>query len=330
MIMLTNSLELNIAASENLADLSPAIAAHAPVRPRFDLVPSTKPSRIAVEIAPGSVVRRKTAAWDGMAAEIIEYASHQRAEIRFTGPVHLLALCERGQRREGKSTVEGLLSSEVREMTGTLSFVPAGHNYRETFMSNHSARIVYFYLDVAKLQAFDLNTPRLLFEDPTLLDTALKLTKVVEGLSKQDHPYLDALGRVLVQELRRLHCGCGQIRPQARGGLAAWQQRVVAAYVDEHLADEIPLATLAQMARLSSFHFCRAFKQSFGVPPHRYHIARRIEHAKALLVNSGMSVTEIGLETGFKETSSFSATFRKLTGITPTGYSRLLSDRRAA
>jgi AraC family transcriptional regulator len=133
-----------------------------------------------------------------------------------------------------------------------------------------------------------------------------------------------------VQELRRLHCGCGQIRPQARGGLAAWQQRVVAAYVDEHLADEIPLATLAQMARLSSFHFCRAFKQSFGVPPHRYHIARRIEHAKALLVNSGMSVTEIGLETGFKETSSFSATFRKLTGITPTGYSRLLSDRRAA
>jgi methylphosphotriester-DNA--protein-cysteine methyltransferase len=48
---------------------------------------------------------------------------------------------------------------------------------------------------------------------------------------------------------------------------------------------------------------CHAVKQSFGVPPHRYHNIRRIEHAKSLLMKPACSVTEIGLNVGFSETS---------------------------
>ncbi len=62
---------------------------------------------------------------------------------------------------------------------------------------------------------------------------------------------------------------------------------------------------------LSPFHFCRAFKKSFGVPPHRYHTGRRIERAKAMLAKQALSVTEIGLAVGFSETSSLSAASRK-------------------
>jgi AraC-like DNA-binding protein len=80
------------------------------------------------------------------------------------------------------------------------------------------------------------------------------------------------------------------------------------------------LATLARTARLSVFHFCRAFKQSFGVPPHRYHTNRRIEHAKLLLAERKHSVTEVGLSVGFSETSAFAAVFRKVTGQTPSRY----------
>lgn len=327
--MLTNSLDLRIPAPENPTDLSPAVAT-TPLGRRSDFAPSTKHQRISVEVAPGDIVRRRTSAWKGMTAEIVDYPSYQKAEIRFNGPVHLLVFCERGERREGISMVEGQPCSEIRELTGKLSFVPAGNDYRESFLTAQTARIAYFYLDVAELQAFDLATPRLLFEDPTLLHTALKLAKAVEDQPQQSRPYLEALGRVLVQEVRHLDSGSSQSGHQARGGLAAWQQRVVAAYVEEHLADDIPLDTLAQLARLSRYHFCRAFKQSFGVPPHRYHKVRRIERAKAMLVTSGMSVTKIALETGFKETSAFSATFRKLIGITPTAYSRLLSVRNAA
>ena len=107
-----------------------------------------------------------------------------------------------------------------------------------------------------------------------------------------------------------------------RGGLAAWQQRRVADYIEQHLAEQIPLATLAQLARLSSYYFCRTFKQSFGVSPHRYHNNRRIELAKTLLAAPDASVTDVGLTLGFSETSSFTSTFRKTTGLTPTAYRR--------
>jgi AraC family transcriptional regulator len=107
-----------------------------------------------------------------------------------------------------------------------------------------------------------------------------------------------------------------------QGGLAPWQQRVVTAHIDEHLSETVRLATLARLARLSSFHFCRAFKQTFGMPPHRYHTDRRIEHAKDLLAERKRTVTDIGLSVGYSETSSFSAAFRKSTGLTPSAYRR--------
>ena len=111
-----------------------------------------------------------------------------------------------------------------------------------------------------------------------------------------------------------------------RGGLAAWQKRVVAEYIELHLAGKIALSELAQLAHLSPFHFARAFKQSFGQPPHRYHLMRRIEGAKTCLAKTATSVTAIGMTLGFSDTSAFTATFRKLTGLTPTGYRRTYRD----
>jgi AraC family transcriptional regulator len=76
---------------------------------------------------------------------------------------------------------------------------------------------------------------------------------------------------------------------------------------------------LAAIARLSPFHFARAFKQSFGMPPHQYHLARRIARAKSLLSDSAQSVTKIAFTLGFAELSAFTATFLRLTGLSPCG-----------
>src|SRR5690242_6831394 len=111
-------------------------------------------------------------------------------------------------------------------------------------------------------------------------------------------------------------------QPSARGGLTARQQKRIAEFIEEHVAEELPLATLARFAGLSSYHFARAFKQSFGVPPHRYHTGRRIERAKMLLQTSSRPVTEVALTVSFAETSSFSAAFRKFTGVAPSDYRR--------
>jgi AraC family transcriptional regulator len=60
------------------------------------------------------------------------------------------------------------------------------------------------------------------------------------------------------------------------------------------------------------------------MPPRRYQINRRLEHAKLLLAEPAVSVTDIGLKMGFSDTSAFSAAYRKATGISPTGYQRNL------
>jgi AraC-like DNA-binding protein len=114
---------------------------------------------------------------------------------------------------------------------------------------------------------------------------------------------------------------CGRRLP-ARQGLAAWQQLVVAAYIKKHIAESIRIRALARFVYLSPHCFCRAFKQSFGMPPHRYLVQQRIGRAKAMLARSEYSISEIGLALGFRHISSFSAAFRHVTGLSPTEFRR--------
>jgi AraC family transcriptional regulator len=192
---------------------------------------------------------------------------------------------------------------------------------------------VYFYFDPAKLprhHAADLApaplAPRLFFDNATLSATALKLKRQIENAEASSGPYLEALRAVLTHELVLLDAAPPDAGTPVRGGLAAWQQRTVANYIAEHAAEQISLTTLAQLVRLSPYHFCRAFRQSFGTPPHQYHADHRMGRAKTLLAESASSVTEIGLAVGFRETSSFTAAFRRATGQTPTAYRRSLTS----
>jgi len=92
--------------------------------------------------------------------------------------------------------------------------------------------------------------------------------------------------------------------------------------IEAHLAEPLSPVALAQLVRLSPRHFARAFRQSFGQPPHQYHLSRRVERAKDLLRTGEMSVTEIAVALGFADTSAFSTTFRRFTGVTPRDYRR--------
>jgi AraC family transcriptional regulator len=293
--------------------------------------PTVDAARHAVEVYPPDVVQRRSVTWGGIAAEIVQATRREKLEIRFRAPLHLLTVCDQGVRSDGDTFVEGLPRSRLRDARRKLTFVPAGHEYHEWQEPRLLTRIVYFYFDPANMPtpfgaiAAPLPlAPRLFFEDAALADTARKLMRLIEHAGADSGPYFGALGVVLAHELVRFNAGAASIEARVRGGLAAWQQRTVAAYIEEHLAEQIPLATLAELARLSPYYFCRAFKQSFGMPPHRYHNSRRIEHAKTLLAKPVSSVTSIGFSVGFSETSSFSVAFRKTTGFTPTAYRRRL------
>ena len=265
-----------------------------------------------------------------MTAEIVQETGSERIEYRFKAPVHLLILFERGVRREGETAIAGLPGSSLRDLARKFVFVPAGHEYRDWREPSTPARMALFYFDPDELPGVgDTGAialpPRLFFEDPHLFATAQKLIGLAEGAEPDNSCYIEALGRVLAHELMRLDRAGTPRKSAVRGGLAGWQQRIVTAYIEDHLADPISLADLAELVGLSTYHFCRAFKQSFGIPPHRYHTSRRIDRAKALLAKPAPSVTKIGLTVGFSETSSFTAAFRKATGLTPTAYHRGLA-----
>ncbi|MPR03473.1 hypothetical protein ALQ18_01789 [Pseudomonas marginalis pv. marginalis] len=105
-----------------------------------------------------------------------------------------------------------------------------------------------------------------------------------------------------------------------KGGLAAHQRRLLVDYIDHHLQDPISLSQLAAMCTLSEYHFARMFRQSFGLPPHQYLLARRLAHAQSLLRSGALALGEIAWLCGFASASHFSQRFRQAMGATPGEY----------
>jgi AraC family transcriptional regulator len=285
-----------------------------------------------VQISPPDLVERHAMTWHGVTAEFVQCRNRHRIEYRFSAPTHLLIAYEDGQRRSGETFVEGLPPSALRRFERKLTLVPAGHEYYELHEPSAHTRLMFFYFDPAVLKAYsdaammDVSfSPRLYFEEPTLRRTVDKLMALLDRPGLVNRRYFEALSIVLTHDLARFNSGLAPVKSLTRGGLAIWQQRIVTAYIDNHLTEHIPLAKLAQLVRLSPHHFCRAFKESLGTPPRRYQMNRRIEHAKRLLADRTLSVTDIGLTLGFCEGGSFTKMFRKTTGLTPRTYHRKFS-----
>ena len=90
--------------------------------------------------------------------------------------------------------------------------------------------------------------------------------------------------------------------------------------IDREYARPLAVAALARAALMSTAHFSRQFRSTYGETPYAYLMSRRIERAKALLRRGDLSVTEVCLAVGCTSLGSFSAGFTRLVGETPTAY----------
>jgi AraC-like DNA-binding protein len=89
---------------------------------------------------------------------------------------------------------------------------------------------------------------------------------------------------------------------------------------DARYFEPLTVEDLARAASMSRAHFSRAFRSAFGESPHAYLLTRRLERAASLLRSTDRSVTEICFAVGLQSVGSFTTSFTRTYGMSPTAY----------
>ena len=89
---------------------------------------------------------------------------------------------------------------------------------------------------------------------------------------------------------------------------------------DARYFETLSVDEMATAAGLSRAHFSREFRQTFGESPHAYLLTRRLERAAALLRMTDKSVAEVCFSVGLQSVGSFTTSFKRMFGSSPTSY----------
>ncbi len=130
------------------------------------------------------------------------------------------------------------------------------------------------------------------------------------------------LSTALNESLRDDRSNATACLQRAKTGLAPWQVRRVLAHIEAHMGLSIRNQELADIARLSIFHFNVAFRNSVGDSPHAYIIRRRIERAQRLMLSTQQSLSDIAAECGLADQAHLTRLFRRLVGESPAAWRR--------
>ncbi len=124
---------------------------------------------------------------------------------------------------------------------------------------------------------------------------------------------------LIVHLLRRYSVFEKKVNDNAKG-LSKEQLHRVNDYVRSYCAKEITLKELADLANMSEYHFSRQYKKASHISPYQYILDCRFEKAQQLLETTTLTIQEIALEVGYKDSSTFSKAFRKHFGVTAANY----------
>lgn len=114
----------------------------------------------------------------------------------------------------------------------------------------------------------------------------------------------------------------GVTQSGARCRLPPRYLREIQEHVDANLDAPLSVIDLSGRIGISPSHFSRCFRQSVGMPPHRYVMQRRVLRAKQLLTQTSLPLSEIALAAGFSDQSHFSRHFHRQTGVPPRAFRR--------
>jgi AraC family transcriptional regulator len=115
-----------------------------------------------------------------------------------------------------------------------------------------------------------------------------------------------------------------------RGGLAPWQVKRVATYIESNIHSRLRVPELARFVQLSPSHFSRTFRESFGETPFAYVTRQRIRRAQVTMLSSADTLSQIALDCGMCDQAHFTRVFRKIVGINPSVWRRQFPSYTAA
>ena len=129
--------------------------------------------------------------------------------------------------------------------------------------------------------------------------------------------FLDHLGLAVLTHVVHVYGISPSSILSGRDGLAPWQARRARDILMANIDGDVSVAALAAECGLSVAHFARAFRRTFGKPPHRWLLQQRIEQVKGCLLNSRRPLSEIAVHCGFADQPALNRAFRRVVGESP-------------
>jgi AraC family transcriptional regulator len=215
-------------------------------------------------------------------------------------------------------------AARQRDLRGRLAFIPSDCRAWGWMVPNSKAQsFTALFMDpagldqefVGRLQRWPQRA-RVYFHDEKLRSTLTKLRTCLEADISPDRMYAESLCMVAAMEL----CQLPAETEDATDMLGRQFTDRVVDYIEQNLGRDLSLADLSMVAGLSRFHFLRSFRRATRETPYQYLLRRRIERARELLRAGDLSVAEIGLAVGFKNSTRFAVVFRKMMNCTPSAF----------
>jgi AraC family transcriptional regulator len=272
--------------------------------------------------------RRSRADWPGLSLERYVNEDLTPREFSLTADRVFLCFCRQAPRRDGGIAIDGhempFLKTQDR-----IHLTTAGASFRGWVEPTGTHDLLFLHLAPVFFHGIDDRQvalePRIDFQSPALWASVQKLQHEMSEPGMCGALYAETIGRILAVELLRSQHGQAISVAPRSGGLTPRQLRIVTSWMIDYLAEPVSLVALASLVGLTPWHFCRAFRQSTGCPPHRWLAEHRIARARQLLANPALTVTDVAFAVGFAGSSQFSRAFRRAMGVSPLDYRRSLN-----
>jgi len=293
-----------------------------------DAAQDSRTSPLAAILPSTPLLSSRQTDWQGITLEYFRYPPYETPEYAY--PEHKIAIhthvpqnLQVERRLDGQFQQEQVFEEQV-------IVVPANVTHQVQWDQTSEFLILSLNPELLKQVAYEAIAPDRIDLVPCLpkpdplihqLGIALKEELTSGG---GDRLYVESLVNCLAMHLlKKYAANPSSLRP-FQGGLSQPKLRQVTDYIDTHLEQELTLANLADLLKMSTCYFAWLFKQSTGFAPHQYLVQRRLARAQHLLKHSDRRIVEIAAACGFSSQSHLTRLFRKHLNTTPKAYRAML------